>query len=117
MTPLMLPELRVVLDTQVLLRGAMAKSTSLTAKMYDAWRGAYFLLLLSDSILYEITAVVQRPEVLKKLRFSALEAAALLLLLRRRGRLLTPQVVVEQSRDPSDDTFLACALAGEATMW
>jgi hypothetical protein len=36
MTPSTPSELRVVLDTQVLLRGAMAKSASLTAKIYDA---------------------------------------------------------------------------------
>jgi len=103
-----------VLDTQVLLRGAMAKSASLTAKIYDAWREGHFLLLLSEPILQEIEDVVQRPEVLRKLRFSPLEAGALLLLLRRRGRMLTPQVAVAQSRDPADDKFLACALAGEA---
>ena len=28
--------------------------------------------------------------------------------------MLTPQVAVAQSRDPANDKFLACALAGEA---
>jgi predicted nucleic acid-binding protein len=57
---------------------------------------------------------VGRPEVLQKLRFSPVEAGALLLLLRRRGRCVTPQVPVRQSRDPGDDKFLECALAGQA---
>ena len=114
MTPSTPPELRIVLDTQVLLRGAMAKSSSLTSKIYDAWRDGHFLLLLSEPIVQEIEDVVVRPEVLLKLRFSPLEAGALLLLLRRRARFIAPQVTVRQSRDPADDKFLECALAGQA---
>ena len=114
MTPSTPSELRVVFDTQVLLRGAMAKSASLTAKIYDAWRDGHVLLLLSEPILQEIEDVVGRPEVLQKLRFSPVEAGALLLLLRRRAQLIAPTVTVQQSRDPADDKFLGCALAGRA---
>jgi putative PIN family toxin of toxin-antitoxin system len=92
----------------------MAKSNSLTSKIYDAWRNGHFVLLLSEPIVQEIEDVVGRPEVLQKLRFSPVEAGALLLLLRRRGRCVTPQVPVRQSRDPGDDKFLECALAGQA---
>ena len=114
MTPSTPPELRIVLDTQVLLRGAMAKSSSLTSKIYDAWRDGHFLLLLSEPIMQEVEDVVARPAVLQKLRFSPLEAGALLLLLRRRARFISPQVAVQQSRDPADDKFLECALASQA---
>jgi predicted nucleic acid-binding protein len=85
-TPSTSPELRAVLDTQVLLRGAMAKNDSLTSKIYNAWREGSFLLLLSEPIVQEIEDVVGRPEVLQKLRFSPVEAGALLLLLRRQGQ-------------------------------
>ena len=95
MTPSTPPELRVVLNTQVLLRGAMAKSASLTAKIYDAWRDGHFLLLLSEPMLQKIEDVVGRPEVLQKLRFFPVEAGALLLLLRRRAQLITPTVTVQ----------------------
>ena len=71
---------RVVLDTQVLLRGAVAKTESLTAKIYDAWRGGRFTLLLSDAILAEIEDVLGRPEVLEKLRLSPIEARGLITL-------------------------------------
>ena len=103
-----------MLDTQVLLRDAMAKSDSLTSKIYDAWREDHFVLLLSEPMVQEIEDVVGRPEVLQKLRFSPVEAGALLLVLRRRGQFITPQVAVRQSRDPGDDKFLECALAGQA---
>jgi putative PIN family toxin of toxin-antitoxin system len=71
-------------------------------------------LLLSEPILTEITTVLQRPEVLQKLRFSPIEVRALLQLLRRRADLVTPLLSVRQSRDPDDDKFLECALAGQA---
>jgi hypothetical protein len=74
-TPSTPPELRVVLDTQVLLRGAMAKSSSLTSKIYDAWRDGPCLLLLSEPRIQEIEDVVARPEVLQKLWFSGRASA------------------------------------------
>lgn len=64
--------MRVVLDTQVLLRGAMAGNDSLTAKIFEAWLDARFDLLFSDATLNEIERVLQRPEVLRKLRFSVI---------------------------------------------
>ncbi len=52
--------------------------------------------------------------VLEKLRFNVIEARALVSLLRRHGQLVTPTIAIRRSRDPADDKFLECALAGEA---
>jgi putative PIN family toxin of toxin-antitoxin system len=106
--------LKVVLDTQIILRGAAAPTSSITAKIYDAWRAGRFTLLLSDTILAEIIAVLTRPEVLRKLRMTAVEAGALIALLRRRSELVNPSVGVAGSRDPDDDKFLECAVGGAA---
>jgi len=106
--------LRVVLDTQLLLRGAVAKTESLTARIYDAWRDGRFVLVLSESILTEIETVLSRPEVLRKLRLSPLEARALVTLLRRQAVLVTPTTSIHRSRDPADEKFLECAVAGGA---
>ena len=57
-----LPALTVVLDTQVLLRGALARTQSLTARLYEAWRADQFVLLVSEPILAEVDAVTARPE-------------------------------------------------------
>ena len=107
-------EPRVVLDTQVLLRGSVARTESLTAKIYDAWRDGRFILLLSDPILAEVEDVLRRPEVLEKLRLNPIEARALVALLRRRCLLVRPSAQVQRSRDPADDKFLECAIAGSA---
>ena len=109
------PELRVVLDTQVLLRGAVAKTDSLSAKIYDAWLSDRFSLLISDAILTEIQAVFQRPEVLDKLRFTPVEARAVIQLLKRRAHLITPHAQIRLCRDPADDKFLECAVTGAAS--
>jgi predicted nucleic acid-binding protein len=45
---------------------------------------------------------------------TAVEAAALLELLRRRSTAVTPTVQIARSRDPDDDKFLECAVAGGA---
>jgi len=47
-TPSTPPELRVVLDTQVLLRGAMAKTVVSHPRSTTAWRDDHFVLLLSE---------------------------------------------------------------------
>ncbi|MGH2608435.1 MAG: PIN domain-containing protein, partial [Tepidiformaceae bacterium] len=84
--------LTAVLDTQIILRGASSATSSLTAKIYDAWNAGRFTLLLSEPILAEVQDVLVRPEVLRKLRMTPVEAAALIELLRRQGTLVTPGV-------------------------
>jgi putative PIN family toxin of toxin-antitoxin system len=105
---------RVVLDTQVLLRGAVAKTESLTARIYDAWRNGRFTLVLSEPIPEEIEGVLQRPEVLQKLRLSPIEARALVTLLHRQALFVGRTTPIKRSRDPADDKFLECAVAGQA---
>lgn len=112
--PSELPALRVVLDTQVLLRGAVARTESLTSKIYDAWREGRFTLLLSEPIAAEVEEVLLRPEVLQKLHLNPVEARALVTLIRRRALFVTPETPIRRSRDPADDKFLECAVAGEA---
>lgn len=106
--------LRVVLDTQVLLRGAFARTESLTARIYRAWRSDRFVLLLSEPIVAEVENVLSRPQVLEKLRAGPIAARALLVLLRRQTELVQPTVTLRLSRDPGDDKFLECAVAGRA---
>jgi len=61
-----------------------------------------------------VVGVLGRPEVLAKLHLSPIEARALVMLLRRRGVIVEPSAVIRQSRDPADDKFLECSVAGGA---
>ena len=98
----------------MLLRGALARTQSLTARLYEAWRDDQFVLLVSEPILAEVDAVTARPELWRKLRVTAHEARAVPLRLRRRAVLVRPDVTIRTSRDPTDDKFLECAVAGRA---
>lgn len=97
-----------------MLRGAVARTESLTARIHEAWRAGRFTLLASEAILAEVDSVLSRPEVLQKLRTTPIEARALVTLLRRRTVLVQPTTRIRLSRDPEDDKFLECAVAGEA---
>lgn len=106
--------LTAVLDTQIILRGASSTPPSITAKIYAAWDAGRFTLLISEPILTEVADVLGRPEVLRKLRMTPIEAVALIEILRRQSTLVTPTVRIKRSRDPDDDKFLDCAAAGGA---
>lgn len=106
--------LKAVLDTQVILRGASSARPTVTGRIYEAWDGGRFTPLLSEPILEEIEDVVSRAEVRRRLRMTAVEAAALIELLRRRSVVVTPAVRIARSRDPDDDKFLESAVAGSA---
>jgi putative PIN family toxin of toxin-antitoxin system len=71
-------------------------------------------LLVSETILAEFDAVTARPEVMRKLRVTPREARAPLVRIRRRAIVIRPDVTIRLSRDPSDDKFLECAVAGGA---
>lgn len=98
----------------MLLRGALAHTQSLTARVYEAWRAGQFVLLVSEPILAEVDAVTARPELWRKLRVTPREARAVPLRLRRHAVLVRPAITIRMSRDPTDDKFLECAVAGEA---
>jgi putative PIN family toxin of toxin-antitoxin system len=98
----------------VLLRGALARTQSLTARLYEAWRADQFVLLVSEPILAEVDAVTARPELWRKLRVTPREARAVPRRLRRRAVLVRPDVTIRMSRDPTDDKFLECAVSGGA---
>ena len=51
---------------------------------------------------------------LEKLRTGPIAARALLVLLRRRAEFVQSTVALRLSRDPGDDKFLECAVAGRA---
>jgi putative PIN family toxin of toxin-antitoxin system len=103
-----------VLDTQVVLRGAVAKGASLTARIYDAWRENRFVLLTSEAIVTEINEVLNRPKLQTKLNFTPFEAKAIVEIIRRDAEFIEVVTSIRQCRDPKDNKFLECVVDGEA---
>src|SRR5207247_10385506 len=86
---------------------------SLSDRICEAWGADQFLVLVSEQILAEVDAVAMRPDVLRKLRVTPREARAVLVRLQRGAALVRPDVAIRMSRDPTDDKFLECAVAGD----
>jgi putative PIN family toxin of toxin-antitoxin system len=109
-----LTKLSVVLDTQLLLRGATARRLTLNRKIYLAWLADRYEILLSKDILAEIAAVLSDPFVVRRLKITDEILEQTLLSLRSRCRWVEVKSKVRVCRDPNDDKFLACAIDGQA---
>ncbi len=104
----------VVLDTQLLLRGATARRPTLNRKIYLAWLEGRWELLISEEILGEIAAVLSDPEVVRRLKITEAILKHTLLSLRSRCRWVEVKSRIRVCRDPGDDKFLECAVDGRA---
>ncbi|OIO96539.1 MAG: putative toxin-antitoxin system toxin component, PIN family [Anaerolineae bacterium CG2_30_64_16] len=104
----------VVLDTNALVRVALAKSPLARVLRCSLERGD-FVLLTSGDILNEIGRVLCYPRIAihHALSEAAIEEFELAV---RKAAVVVPglYVVRKIEADPSDDMFLACALEGDA---
>lgn len=104
----------VVLDTQLLLRGATARRASLSKKVYQAWvEGEYDILMCPDT-LDEALRVMSDPEVVRKLRITREILVGTVWLLVWKAKFVDVTRKITVCRDPHDDKFLECAVAGNA---
>ena len=80
-------------------------------RILDAWRRGRVSLVVSPAILDEYRRVAQELEDAK----GDLGAAPILVLLAAGAEVIdAPELPAAVARDPDDDKFLACALAGSA---
>lgn len=110
------PRLRVVLDTNTLLRGLVAKSSA-AAKVRRAAEQRRFVPLLSKPVLDEYRAVLDDPVLAK--RFPELTRPIIEVAIRRirfvSDFVRDPRVTFEYRRDPRDEKFIELAIALDAT--
>lgn len=100
---------RVVLDTNVLVSGLLGGTAT---EVIRRWREGVFDLILSDEIMAEYEAVLNRP----KFKLPPWVIQELLEHIDERAVWVTLDTKSPQeSRDPSDDKFLAAAVSGRAT--
>jgi len=107
--------MQVVLDTNVLVSSALA-TRGASAQLVRLWREREaFTLLVSPAILAEYRRVLAYPDVQRRHGLTAEQIDELI------GRLSETAVLVEPAdeervvaADPSDDKFIACAVAGHA---
>ncbi len=106
--------IRAVLDTNGLLSGLLSKNGP-PGQIVDAWLDGRFTLVTSLYLVEEINHVLTYPRLVKRLRLSPEEQKAFL------AALLTKAEVVPghlrfpgATRDPKDDSVIACAVEGTA---
>ncbi|TEU19628.1 MAG: putative toxin-antitoxin system toxin component, PIN family [Anaerolineales bacterium] len=106
--------IRAVLDTNVLISGLIVAQGS-PRQILDAWLESLFTLVTSLYLVEELVHVLSYPHITEHLRLDEEELAAILDALLSKaevtsGRLRLPGV----TRDPKDDSVVACAKEGEA---
>ncbi len=104
--------MRAVLDTVVFVR-ALINPHGVWGQLLEA-HGEYELVI-SPAILAEIVDVLNRPELRKRFpRVSALPDVRRVLAIIETAEVVEPADVEPVCRDPNDDKFFACAVAGDA---
>ena len=104
--------MRVVLDTVIYLRAAINPYSPYGRLLSES--GTSFRLVVSRPILREVVEVLTRPEF--RVKFPRLDAALFerIVPMIALAEIADPVESLEVSRDPTDDKFFECALAGRA---
>ena len=106
--------LRVVLDATVWV-SALISPGEATAQLLQAWEEGRFALLTSEPLLRELDRVLHYPKLQDRYRLSESRIGRFLQLLRTQCVLVEPTVQLQViERDPTDDRYLECAVAGGA---
>ena len=102
--------MRIVLDTNVFISGVFF--TGPPHQILKAWRDGQVQILISPEILEEYSRVGSNLAS----RFKGVDLEPFLELMTIHSEMITPPALpLVTQEDPSDDKFLECAVAGNAT--
>jgi len=103
--------MKVVVDTNVLISGVFFGG--MPSRVLEAWRDGRIGLVVSPEILEEYRRVGEELAA----QFPGVSLAPLLTLLVMTAEITeAPELPEQVSRDPDDDKFIACALAGDCQL-
>ena len=106
--------IRVVLDANVFV-SALISSAGPPARVLQQWEEERFAVVISEAILQELDRVLHYPRLYQKYKLSEERISRFLGLLRTQCVLVEPTIKLSViKRDPTDDRYLECAIAGEA---
>jgi len=99
--------MKVVVDTNVVISGVFFGGNP--GRVLEAWRDGLIELVVSAEVLDEYRRVGERLE----MQFPGVSLAPFLALVVANSKIVEPDPLPSPvSRDPNDDPFIACALAG-----
>lgn len=108
-------DLRVVVDTNVLISGLFGIKNSPSSKILHAFRNQKFILVTSPLILKEVEDVTNRERIVKLTKMTPQERIDFMdKLIERSDITAGKQLSQIVSRDVKDDKFLACGVEGKA---
>lgn len=106
--------LRVVVDTNVLISGLFGIKDSPSAYILQAIRTQKIILVTSSPILEEVSNIINRERIVKVIKMTKLERIKFIdMLIERSDITLGKQSFQIISRDEKDDKFLSCAVEGK----
>lgn len=104
---------RVVIDTSVLVRYLLKPSAATRWLVEECWLNEAICVVTSPELVAELTEVLHRPKISKYVTDE--DASAILDAVKSLAELLPPLGEIPHfTRDPKDDKFVACAIAGGA---
>lgn len=107
--------MRVVLDANVLVSGTISRRGS-PGKILDLWEQEKFDLVMSSPILEELERVIHYPKIQQKYQLPEEQVEQFLGLISNQSITVTPSRKIDViEKDPSEDRYLECAKAGNAS--
>lgn len=108
-------DLRVVIDTNVLISGLFGIKDSPSSQIISSLRAQKIILVTSPAILEEVGEVINRERIVRLTKMNAKQRADFMDKLIERSDVTAgkqlPKII---SRDLKDDKFLACAVEARA---
>jgi hypothetical protein len=105
---------RAVLDTNVLVSSLVAEQGP-PRQILDAWLEGLYTLVTSLYLMEELVHVLSYPRIAERLRLKEGKLAAILAALLSKAEVTSGQLRLPGvTRDPKDDSIVACAVEGEA---
>lgn len=110
----MINNIRVVVDTNVLVSGLFGIEDSPSAQILNAFHDQKIILVTSPAILKEVVDVINRDRIIKRTKMGQKERAGFIDKLIERCD-VTPGKKFQEvvSRDITDDKFLSCAIEAQ----
>lgn len=103
----------VVVDTNVWV-SALINKRGYPAKLLDAYIKDYFLLVISEQMLCELSDVLSRPRIKTKYNITSNDIIELLTLIRYKAKIVPITNNIKISRDIDDNLIIETALNGKA---
>ena len=106
--------IRAVIDTSVLIRYLIKPSAAIKELIEEQWLGDKVRMVTALDLVVELEGVLKRDYIQTLIR--AEEGRVLLDAIAQKADILPPLgPVPAYTRDPKDDKFVACTLAGDAS--